>query len=86
MSPLTGLGLEFVLDSLASRETGKNWLPKPATGWMPQFALFACAKPGQARVLMRTVEQYNRDVPDAVYPVWYRNSVRAGLVNLATLG
>jgi hypothetical protein len=37
------------------RETGKNWLPQPATGWMPQFALFACAKRGQPRVPMRMV-------------------------------
>jgi len=38
-------------------------LPKPATGWMPQFACFAGAKRGQARVPMRTVKRRERRVP-----------------------
>jgi hypothetical protein len=38
-------------------------LPKPATGWMPRFAWFACAKRGQARVPMRMGKRCERRAP-----------------------
>lgn len=40
------------------RETGKIWLLKPATRWMPQFAWFACAKRAQGAGF-RTAGRYH---------------------------